>query len=186
MSSTWEYADLPAAERLDMIRNGNKDVYDSEVARSLDKIKQYENAGISTDAQKEWLDTLGYNYNLYIASQQGESLNNVAKNGYAETYFGVGSSDQSGQSEVAHVQISNKATFEHEVEKLTEEYTKLINDVDSQIKIAEEWLINNGIEKESIHGQKYIKLFEETFSARKKKYYNDYVTKINELVRQYY
>ena len=186
MANKWKYADLPAAERLDMIKNGNKDVYDNEVARSLDKINQYEKAGLNTDAQKEWLNTLSYNYNLSSASQMGIAPENVKKTGYTGLYFGLGDSNKKKKDEPVRVKTSNKANFDYEVEKLTEEYKKLIEDINSEVKIAEEWLLNNGIDKESEDGKKHIKMFEATLDSRKNKHYNNYVSKLNALVKKYY
>lgn len=186
MASIWKYADLPAEERLDMIRNGNKDVYDNEIARSLDKIDQYKKAGLSTDAQMEWIDTVSYNYNQYNASQMGIPSGRVNKTGYTDVYFGLDDSAENKEEEFVSVKISKKADFDREVEKATQQYMDLIENLSSDVKIAEEWLINNGIDKKSEYGEKYIKAFEDTLSVRKKKYYNEYVAKISELIKKYY
>lgn len=87
MSSKWKYADLPAQTRLDMLKNGNKDLYDEEVARTKEVMDARREVGLDTDAQEKWIDNVGYNYNLYLAKNAGESSNNVSKTGYANIYY---------------------------------------------------------------------------------------------------
>ena len=101
-----------------MIRSGNKDVYDNEVARSLEKIKINEENGLSTDDQKAWLDTLSYNYNLGTASQFAPG-SKVNKTGYTDVYFGLdnlGSKKSKSSNDDYKVKVSSsgKVKFDYE------------------------------------------------------------------------
>ena len=64
MANKWKYSTLTADERLDRIRSGDEDVYNSEIERSNDVIKQRKEAGLDISAQNNWIDTLNYNYGL--------------------------------------------------------------------------------------------------------------------------
>lgn len=188
MASIWKYADLPASERLDMIRNGNKDVYDNEVARSLDKIKEREKEGVSTDDQKAWLDTLSYNYNLGAASQIAPG-SKVNKTGYTDVYFGLGNSGskKSKKSDDYKVKMtsSGQVQFDYEAGKILEEYMEIFKKLESERNNGEEWLLNNGIDKNSETGKKYLIMFDEQLQSKKDKYYNEYISKVRELASRY-
>ena len=82
-NSNWVYADLPANERLEMIRNGDEDVYNQEVERSKEVIQSREELGLDIEAQKKWLDELGYQRSLYRAEQSGIPTGQVSTTGYA-------------------------------------------------------------------------------------------------------
>ena len=188
MASKWKYADLPASERLDMIRNGNKDVYDNEVARSLDKIKTNQANGLSTDDQKAWLDTLSYNYNLGAASQIAPG-SKVNKTGYTDVYFGLGNSGskKSKKSDDYKVKMtsSGQVQFDYEAEKVLREYMGIFQKLEEDKTIGEEWLLNNGIDKNSETGKKYLDVFSEQLQSIKDKYYNEYISKVKDLAKKY-
>ena len=88
MKNKWKYATVSADERLGMVRNGNKDVYDSEIERSVDVIKRNESEGLDISGQKDWIDRLSYNYNLYNAERMGIPEDKVNKTGYADRILG--------------------------------------------------------------------------------------------------
>ena len=87
MANKWKYSTLPASERLGMVRSGNKDVYDNEIARSLDVIKQKKELGLDISDQKDWIDQVSYNYNLHNANGLA-SASKVNKTGYADRLLG--------------------------------------------------------------------------------------------------
>ena len=89
MTNNWEYASVGQRDRLKMIRNGNKDVFDNEILRAKDVIKSRLDLGLDIDEQKNWIDTLGYNYNLYNAKNMGIDPENVNKTGYADEILGT-------------------------------------------------------------------------------------------------
>ena len=82
MSNKWKYATMSADERIGRVRKGDKDVYDNEMERSLDVIKRNTAEGLDISAQKEWIDNLSYNYNLYNAERMGIPEEKVNKKGY--------------------------------------------------------------------------------------------------------
>ncbi len=84
MSTTWKYANLPADQRIKLVRSGNSEVYNSEMARTKSVIQSREALGLDTTAQINWANTLGYNYNLSNAEKMGISADNVSKKGYGE------------------------------------------------------------------------------------------------------
>ena len=53
MASKWKYASLPASERLNKIRGGDKEVYESEIARSADIINSRKELGLDTSEQRD-------------------------------------------------------------------------------------------------------------------------------------
>lgn len=188
MANKWKYADLPASERLDMIKNGNKDVYDNEVERTLEKIKINEENGISTDDQIGWLDTLSYNYNLGAASQIAPG-SKVNKTGYANVYFGIGDSGnrktkQSKKTIVSYV--NDTSDFDREAKEILSQYTEILKRLESEMATGKEWLINNGIDKDSETGKKYLALFEEQLESKKEKYYKEYVSKVKALAGKHF
>ena len=87
MSSKWKYANLDAETRLEMLRSGNKAVFDEEVERTKSVTKARKELGLDTDEQEKWMDTVGYNYNLSTAKNMGEPAASVSKTGYAKIYL---------------------------------------------------------------------------------------------------
>ena len=88
MSNKWKYATMSADERIGRVRKGDKDVYDNEMERSLDVIKRNTAEGLDISAQKEWIDNLSYNYNLYNAERMGIPEEKVNKKRYADRILG--------------------------------------------------------------------------------------------------
>ncbi len=88
MATKWKYATIPANMRLDLLKQGNKELYDEEIARTKDVIASRLDAGLDVDEQMKWADTVSYNYNLSNASNMGISKENVNKDGYAQKLFG--------------------------------------------------------------------------------------------------
>ncbi len=97
MSSKWKYANLDAETRLEMLRSGNKEVFDEEVERTKSVTNARKELGLDTTAQENWMDTVGYNYNLSAAKAQGEPADNVSKTGYAKLYLRDPNSKNNGE-----------------------------------------------------------------------------------------
>ncbi len=89
--SKWKYADRSADERLEMLRGGNTELLGEEIERTKEVVKARDELGLDTSAQRDWLDTVGYNYNLSAAPKMGIEPENVSKSGYARLYLGEGS-----------------------------------------------------------------------------------------------
>lgn len=83
MASKWKYANLDARHRLDLLRKGNKELFDEEVARTKEITKARRELGLDTSEQENWMDTVGYNYSLSSASENDK----ISKNGYAALYL---------------------------------------------------------------------------------------------------
>lgn len=83
MASKWKYADLDANHRIGLLRNGNKELFDEEVARTKEITKARRELGLDTTEQEKWMDTVGYNYNLSLAGEGDK----VSKEGYARLYL---------------------------------------------------------------------------------------------------
>lgn len=181
MASKWKYSSLPAQERIDMIRNGNKEVYDDEMNRSMDQIKANQELGLDIDKQKEWIDNISYNYNLYNAQNMGIDASRVNKTGYADFILGGGLPEGSKKKKSA-IMVSNKYTrFESAAAELLDEYYKKVSEAAQEINNVKEWLINNGIDENSVDGQKYIKDFEDELARKAQTYNKEYVSKVRAL-----
>lgn len=87
MSSKWKYANLDAETRLEMLRSGNKEVFDEEVERTKSVTKARKELGLDTTEQENWMDTVGYNYSLHTGANQGEAKDSISKTGYAKLYL---------------------------------------------------------------------------------------------------
>lgn len=88
MATKWKYATIPAKQRLEMLKSGNDDLYNEEIARTKDAISNRLAAGLDVSEQMKWADTVSYNHNLSKAAKMGVSEENVAKDGYADRLFG--------------------------------------------------------------------------------------------------
>ncbi len=88
MATKWRYATVPASQRLDMLKSGNKELYDEEIARTQEAIANRLAAGLDVSAQMDWADSVAYNYNLSNAKNMGISEDDVARTGYAQKLFG--------------------------------------------------------------------------------------------------
>lgn len=84
MASQWKYASLDADARLKRVEEGDKDVYDEEIARSKSVIRAREALGLDTSEQKDWIDALSYRYNLANAAAMGIGADKVSRTGYAD------------------------------------------------------------------------------------------------------
>ena len=182
MASKWEYSSLPAQDRLDMIRGGNKDVYDSEIARSLDVINSRKELGLDIAEQKNWIDNISYNYNLHNAENMGIESSRVNKTGYADLLLGTKTTADYAPKKKRTKFSNNQAAFEEAAANLLSEYYQKVNEAAQGINAVKEWLVNNGIEESSVDGQKYIKDFEEELAQKTQKYNNEYASKVKALV----
>lgn len=88
MATKWKYATVPAEMRLEMLKNGNDELYAEEISRTKDAISSRLAAGLDVDAQMKWADEVSYNHNLSKAKGMGIEAENVSKDGYAERLFG--------------------------------------------------------------------------------------------------
>ena len=86
-TTKWKYGTVPASVRLSMLREGNKELYDEEVARTRDAITARLAAGLPVDEQMKWGDTISYRYNQSQAEKTGENPDSVAKTGYSKKLF---------------------------------------------------------------------------------------------------
>ena len=82
MATKWKYADIDAENRLEMLRNGNKELFLEETARTKEITDARRALGLDTSEQEKWMDTVGRNYNQSLASE-GDT---VSTKGYAELY----------------------------------------------------------------------------------------------------
>lgn len=83
MSSKWKYAELDAEHRLALLNNGNKELFDEEVARTKEITDARRELGLDTSAQEKWMDEVGYNYSLSLVDEGTP----VSKTGYAKLYL---------------------------------------------------------------------------------------------------
>lgn len=173
MSTKWKYASLPASERLDMVRSGNKDVYESEIARSLDVINSRKALGLDISEQKNWIDSVGYNYNLYNAQQMGIPEKRVNNKGYADRILG-----EFTPAVTVKTSSRKKSDADYYAKKYLDEFYTKVSDAKQKRASIEEWLINNGIDKNSEAGKMYLDEFENELEELTEKYRKEYVSKV--------
>lgn len=156
--SKWKYASLPANERLQLVRQGNEDVYKSEMARTSEIIKAREQAGLDTEAQVKWANQLGYQYNLNNAEKMGISAERVDKSGYGEALTSAGRASQSSKAvkesepkkrsaffDFNALQYSRMKSRENEIRKAYAKYKDIAaKSFERSAGILREALVNQG------------------------------------------
>lgn len=184
MSNKWKYSTLPAYERIGMIRSGNKDVYDNEIARSKDVIKQRKELGLDISDQKDWIDEVSYNYQLHNAESSGEDLSTVMKTGYADRVLGEYVAPKRAGKEkrqrIVNVNTSANKKAKYAKQYLEEFYDK-VEKAEKGREAVREWLINNGIDENSVDGKKYLDDFEDELNGLTEKYMKEYISKVKAL-----
>ncbi len=168
MSSKWKYADLPAQTRLDMLKNGNKDLFDEEVARTKEVMDARREVGLDTDAQEKWIDNVGYNYNLHLAGKAGESPDNVSKTGYANIYYtpkdrssgGSKIKPNTGRTAIGVAREHIEKAAESASEEIRKKYTLLKEQTREEFSekspILREMLINSGASLEGGRAKQFF------------------------------
>lgn len=182
MASEWKYSAVPASERLYMVKNGDADVYQSEIARSVSTANSRRELGLDISEQKAWIDSLSYNYNLYSAEKMGISPSLVSKTGYADKLLEE-SAGKSGRRYITTV--SKRTNLEHRAKELLTEYYGKVSAFAEKKKNVEEWLMNNGIDQNSETGRKYIEEFEESLKNAAEKYGKEYASKLRSAAEKY-
>lgn len=159
----WKYASVPATQRLSMLREGNKELYDEEVARTRDVITDRLAAGLSVDEQMKWGDTISYQYNLSNAEKAGVSTDTVAKNGYSEKLFGnLAVSNKNGTSTVKEPKKVNGESYRDNYKNETSESLgKAVND-------AYVSAINRRLSELSAQYNRYVSDITSQYEAQKK------------------
>lgn len=155
----WTYSTLTADERLDRIRKGDEDVYNSEIERSNDVIKQRKEAGLDISAQNNWIDTLNYNYGLSKAE-------NKAKRNKPITIK------------------SNEVYAAQKVNELFEDYCAKVKQAEDEENHLKEWLLNNGIDEKSKVGKEYLDGYRAEAKNKINKYYNEYTNSVDKLLKE--
>lgn len=132
MSSKWQYATIPAEQRLNMLKEGNEALYKEELARTQDVIVNRLEAGLDVKDQMDWADTVSYNYELGKAQNSGGSVSDIPKTGYAQQLFGNlsvstsnGTSSVSNPKNVTNTYGTSQSTTES---KLRSAYQKGVNE----------------------------------------------------------
>ncbi len=182
MANKWKYSSLAANERLDRIRGGDKDVYENEIARSLDVVKSRRELGLDVSEQKDWIDRVSYQYNLSGAEKLGLPLSSVNETGYADRLLSEGksagkSAASAGSSGVITVVPSGTEKWT-QARALLDEFYGRVQALEKERANLDEWLVNNGIDRDSGEGQKYRKQFEKESKTKLESYKSDYMKKI--------
>ncbi len=177
MAAKWKYADLTADERIDRIRNGDKDVYTSEMARSADVVKARDELGLDTSEQKAWIDNISYNYNLSNAEKMGISADKVNKTGYADMLL-TGENTASGRGSTGHGIVNRARGFS--TKDLTETLKKKTAEAEKSREVLAEWLLNNGIDAESEEGKRFIEQNERELAEKLAAYQKEYLAAVKQ------
>lgn len=170
MATKWKYADIDAEHRLNMLRNGNKELFLEETARTKEITDARRALGLDTTEQEKWMDTVGYNYNQSLASE-GDI---VSKTGYSDLYlnekkqdtkpstvkankYGISfgnSAISQARSKISNAEKSAKQALEKEYEALRE---KAKQDLYDKYSFLEEAILNSG---GNLNGGKLARAYE--------------------------
>ena len=174
MASKWKYASLPAEERLQKIRSGNKDIYESEIARSVDTAKARQHLGLDVSEQRDWIDRVSYAHNAASAEKLGISPASVNKTGYADRLLGLAKTDK---SQKRFVTLSNRKSRQQGiVQELNETLSKQIASAEKTREGVVEWLFNNGIDVSSDQGERFLEQADKEIAAKVESYKSAYRT----------
>ena len=177
MASKWKYASVPAEERVTRIRQGDKDLYDSEIDRSLDVIASRKELGLDIGEQKDWIDRLSYNYNLSNAEKQGIDPADVSKTGYAAKLLGENTSAKKGYG--VHY-VKNLEAWDKAYDYL-KEYDEKVKALSDGKKVLDEYLINNGIDRTSGSAKRYYDELDKQIADKAEQYRKEYISKVKAL-----
>ena len=164
------------------IKKGDKDVYDSEIAKTLDVIKSREAAGLDIDEQKKWIDTVSYNYNLANADAMRVKADNVNKTGYADNIL---YGKLPGKKKKVTTVVSKDSEMLYEANQAYGEYLTKLKDAENGITAVKEWLINNGIKEDSDDGQMFIRAFERELAEKNESLLSEYSSKLRSIAQKY-
>ena len=182
MATKWKYADIDAENRLDMLRNGNKELFLEEAARTKEVAEARRALGLDTTEQEKWMDTVGYNYNLSLAPEGDK----VSKTGYADLYLNGKKQDtepskvklrKSGVYTESPVVSHSKSVLnkgeEREKQTLERKYQELMEkakqDLYNQYTFLDEAILNSG---GNINGGKLARAYEDV-EQRLNEIYNE-------------
>lgn len=125
MANTWQYGIFGQRERLDLIRKGNKSVYDNEKERNK-KLKKYRSElGLSTTDVDDWEATID---NAYSNSKKQEKSTSLPT--YSGKYAEVNKAFADAHKAIKEERDESLAAVEEEAK--------------STLEYLEEWLANNG------------------------------------------
>lgn len=178
MANKWKYASLNAEERIDRIRSGDKDVYDSEIARSMDVIRSRNELGLDITDQKKWIDRVNYNYNLASAARVGVDAANVSRSGYADRLLGT---ERKTDSHAPVTLTSKNADRLHKANTYLNEFYDKAKAANEEIAVTKEWLVNNGIDADSVDGKRILADAKSKIDAQIEKYRTEFFRKVKSL-----
>ncbi len=159
MANKWKYSTLPASERIERIRNGDEDVYNSEIERSNDVIKQRQQAGLDVSEQNKWIENLNYNYGLSKAEKKSTRNKPISIN-------------------------SNEVYAAQKVTELFEDYCAKVKQTEDEEGHLKEWLLNNGIDEKSKVGKEYLDGYRAEAKNKINKHYNEYINSVDKLFKE--
>lgn len=182
MAGKWKYSTLSAAERLERVRGGDKDVYDSEIGRSLDVIRSREELGLDISDQKAWIDALGREYNRANAEKMGFPASLANETGYADALLGA-KVDARGHKKSGTI-ISTTWSDGGRYAKLLRYQNELLDRIEraeAAESLLEEWMRNNGIAADSGEAEKIRERFREETDAKLEPYRRQYIERAEKL-----
>jgi len=197
--SKWKYAGTDASQRLKMLNMGNKELFDEEVARTREVTNARRELGLDTTEQEKWMDTVGYNYSLYLAAD--DDKDNVSKTGYAELYLNP--VEKEAPSPVAIYKstmskptpyISNakrkiEAAKELAVQSARMDYENAVAEAKKELygeyPYIEEALVNDGADLRGGKAKKVYAVLEARLDGIKEKLGEVYEKRISELETKY-
>lgn len=129
-NNIWKYADLTQKERLQMIRNGDNDVYEKEMARSNSLASARQSLGINEmDDINNW-----------------KTLISQAKEAYDINVKSASSFKTSPRTFAVRISSSNFNTYMNELKnKYKIDRTEAVNSAAAAKAELDEWLANNGL-----------------------------------------
>ena len=140
MSNNWKYANLGQRERLDLIRNGNTEVYNAEKSRNKNLKSLRQSLGLSTDEIDNW-----------------DKIIDNAKNGTTKVKrkkIGGSLSSKLINERVDQLNGEYRRYVGELKDNLESSAEDAVNDAEKDREYLNEWLINNGYSKDGNVAQK--------------------------------
>ncbi len=137
--SNWKYATLSEKERLDMVKSGDNDVYETEMARNNYYINMRKDLGVDTSDLENWALLLNQ------AKASRENSYKVSKIEGTPTYYGARTNK---------IMNSFNSYMEQLNQTLNQQKTEAIGSAATAIKTLKEFLANNGYSQDGTTAKK--------------------------------
>lgn len=170
MKNNWKYAVLGERERLDLIKGGNNDVYNSEKERNKELKKLRSDLGLPTDDIDNWdsiIDNAKVEYKNSIKSPK-PNLPKIASGG-----------------RLAAINTQMRSTLKDLKKQRDESVETAKTDAEQALDFIAEYLASNGYSKDGSLSVKSRNALEEALESMLEDIQNNYRSQISTTVSKY-